>query len=119
MKPAEYAACDALGLAELVARGEVAPKELAAAAVASIEKADPVIRAVVELYPDRIEGLEGYPDYVRCVETGTGERLYFLWSDMEEILATGGHASADWVSGHRLPDEWFGTDGYPVEGAFG
>jgi amidase len=58
MKIAEYAAYDALGLAELVSRKEVSARELTETAVAAIEAANPVINAVVELYPDRIESLE-------------------------------------------------------------
>lgn len=58
MNLAEYAAYDALGLAELVAKKEVTPKELALTAAAAIAKANPLINAVVETYPDRIESLD-------------------------------------------------------------
>jgi len=58
MKLAEYSAYDALGLAELVAKKEVSPKELAQTAVAAREKIDGTLNAVVELYPDRIETLD-------------------------------------------------------------
>lgn len=58
MKLAEYAAFDALGLADLVARKQVTPKELAKTAAQAIEKANPTIRAVVETYADRIDGLD-------------------------------------------------------------
>ncbi|MBI1361217.1 MAG: amidase [Alphaproteobacteria bacterium] len=53
----EYSGFDGLGLAELVARREVSPRELAQAAAAAIEKVNPAIGAVVETYADRIEGL--------------------------------------------------------------
>src|SRR4030095_16643908 len=58
MNLAEYASYDALGLAELVANKQVSAKELAHTAVAAKEKIDPTIRSVVELYPDRIDGLD-------------------------------------------------------------
>ncbi len=58
MKLAEYARHDALGLAELVARREVTPRELAATAARAIEVANPSVNAVVETYPDRIDGLD-------------------------------------------------------------
>lgn len=58
MKLAEYAAHDAHGLAQLVARGEVTPKELALTAMAAIEKIDPILKSVVETYPDRIDDLD-------------------------------------------------------------
>jgi amidase len=55
---AEYAAYDALGLAELVATRQVSPRELAAAAAAAIDAVNPRLHAVVETYGDRIEGLD-------------------------------------------------------------
>lgn len=55
---AEYAAHDALGLAALVAGRQVSAKELALAAAAAIDAVNPAINAVVETYPDRIEGLD-------------------------------------------------------------
>lgn len=55
MKIAEYAGHDATGLAELVARKQVTPKELAQSAAAAIAAANPKVNAVVELYQDRIE----------------------------------------------------------------
>src|SRR5690349_4198670 len=58
MKLAEYASYDALGLAELVANKQVSPKELAQTALAAKEQIDPAVRAVVELYLDRIDGLD-------------------------------------------------------------
>jgi amidase len=58
MRLAEYAAYDGLGLAELVARKEVTAKELALTAVEAIERANPELRAVVEVYPDQTDGLD-------------------------------------------------------------
>ncbi len=54
----EYAAHDGLGLAELVGKREVSPVELARAAKQAIDAVDPVVKAVVETYPDRIEELD-------------------------------------------------------------
>jgi amidase len=58
MNLGEYARFDALGLAELVASGEVSPKELAQTAAAAIAAVNPAVNAVVETYPDRIDGLD-------------------------------------------------------------
>jgi amidase len=58
MNLAEYAKYDALGLAELVAKKQVSPKELTETAVKAIEAANPAVKAVVELYPDRIDGFD-------------------------------------------------------------
>ena len=58
MNLSEYSKYDGLGLAELVAKRQVSPRELAATALKAIEVANPVINAVVETYPDRIDGLD-------------------------------------------------------------
>ena len=57
MNLSEYVRYDALGLAELVAARQVSPQELAECAAAAIEAINPAVNAVVETYPDRIEGL--------------------------------------------------------------
>lgn len=58
MNISEYAPYDGLGLAELVAKREVSPKELAQTAAQSIAAANPTLNAVVETYPDRIDKLD-------------------------------------------------------------
>lgn len=58
MRLAEYAAHDALGLAALVASEQVSPRELARTALRAIEALDGELKAVVETYPDRIDGLD-------------------------------------------------------------
>jgi amidase len=58
MQLSEYARHDALGLAALVADGQVTPRELAATAARAIEAVNPLVNAVVETYPDRIESLD-------------------------------------------------------------
>jgi amidase len=58
MKLADYASYDALGLAELVAKKQVSPTELAATAASAIAAINPAINAVVETYLDRIERLD-------------------------------------------------------------
>ena len=58
MKLDEYAGYDALGLARLVQRREVSPRELAETALKAIEAVNPKIHAVVEIYADRIAALD-------------------------------------------------------------
>jgi len=58
MNLAEYAQYDGLGLAELVGKGQISPKELAETALKAIEAVNPSINAVVETYADRIAGLD-------------------------------------------------------------
>jgi amidase len=54
----EYAGYDALGLARLVERREVSPRELAETALEAIEAVNPKLHAVIEIYADRIAGLD-------------------------------------------------------------
>ena len=77
MKLSEYASYDALGLAGLVARGEVSPKELAQTAAAAIAAINPAINAVVETYPDRIEKLDD-----RTLGSGPFRGVPFLMKDV-------------------------------------
>jgi amidase len=58
MKVSEYASYDATGLADLVAKREVTPTELAHVAAEAIAALNPKVNAVVELYADRIEALD-------------------------------------------------------------
>ncbi|MFE0928349.1 amidase [Streptomyces mutabilis] len=51
MRIAEYADFDAVGLAELVAKGEVTPAEVEAAAREAVRAVNPQINAVVETWP--------------------------------------------------------------------
>lgn len=60
MKLSEYATYDATGLAELVARGDVSSKQLLECAAAACGKLNPALRAILELYADRVE--HGDPD---------------------------------------------------------
>jgi len=53
MQRSEYASHDALGLAELVRRGEVTPAELVDTAIALIEEIDPHLNAVIHRHFDR------------------------------------------------------------------
>jgi amidase len=55
MNLSEYAAYDALGLADLVRRKEVTPRELCHLALRAIEKLNPQLNAVIESFPDRAD----------------------------------------------------------------
>lgn len=58
MNISEYLGCDALGLAELVRKKDVRPKELALLAAQCVEKVNPTLNAVIEVYADRVDGLD-------------------------------------------------------------
>jgi amidase len=80
MDLAAYAGHDALGLAELVKTKQVSARELAETAARAIERANPAVNAVVETYPDRIEGLDE-----RALGRGPFRGVPFLIKDV------GGH----------------------------
>jgi amidase len=77
MKLSEYAAHDAVGLAELAAKRQVSARELAETAAAAVAKTNPRINAVVELYADRIEGLDE-----RSLGSGPFRGVPFLIKDV-------------------------------------
>jgi amidase len=76
MTLSEYTSYDALGLADLVARRQVSPGELARLAASAIEAINPAVNAVVETYPDRIEALDE-----RTLGTGPFRGVPFLIKD--------------------------------------
>ena len=77
MNLAEYAAQDATGLARLVQRREVSPRELAATALKAIETVNPELGAVIEVYADRIADLDA-----RSLPRGPFRGVPFLIKDV-------------------------------------
>ena len=77
MNLTEYARHDALGLAQLVANGEVTPTELARLAAQAIARANPQVNAVVETYADRLESLDE-----RTLGSGPFRGVPFLMKDV-------------------------------------
>ncbi|NHQ79992.1 amidase [Chromobacterium vaccinii] len=57
MKLSEYAQYDAVGLGNLVARGEVSPQELADAALRACAAVNPQINAVIETWQPELSGI--------------------------------------------------------------
>ena len=96
MELKDYAQYDAIGLAELVASGEVSPAELAECAIAASELINPTLGAVVEAYTDRAEVVRddlpagpfrGVPTMVKDLFHGEAGRR----------CGNGSRLSADWV----------------------
>jgi amidase len=73
----EYASYDAVGLAELVRKGDVSAKELALAAMRAIEAINLALNAVVDVYDDRIGDLDE-----RTLGNGPLRGVPFLIKDM-------------------------------------
>ena len=57
MQLADYASYDALGLAELISRREVTPRELGRCVLSAIEAVNPRLNAVIDIYHDVVAGL--------------------------------------------------------------
>ncbi|MGE3877306.1 MAG: amidase family protein, partial [Parvibaculaceae bacterium] len=57
MRLDEYAAHDGIGLAHLLAVGEVTPFELGCCVTEAVAKVNPAINAAIELYADALEAL--------------------------------------------------------------
>lgn len=55
MELSEYAKYDGLGLAELVRKGEVSPKELMETALKAIERLNPTLNSVISTIADEAE----------------------------------------------------------------
>jgi amidase len=77
MNLAEYSTCDGVAIAELVRKGEVTPKELANLFAQAVEKVNPRINAVLEVYSDRIEELDD-----RAISAGPFAGVPFLMKDI-------------------------------------
>jgi amidase len=92
----EYATYDGLGLAELVASGQVTPRELAACAIEATESVNSALGAVVEAYTERADSIGddlptgpfgGVPTMVKDLFHGeAGQRC-----------GNGSRLSSDWV----------------------
>lgn len=52
----EYSGLDAVGIAELIAKGDVTAKEMAELACRGIEAVNPALNAVIEVFQDRLDG---------------------------------------------------------------
>jgi amidase len=95
MDLSEYVDHDAVGLAELTARGEVRPEELAAAAAAAVEAVNPEINAVVETWPAEhaaADGpLRGVPFLVKDIGVAVAGRR----SELGSRLAAGHVSRSD------------------------
>lgn len=95
MNLSDYTACDAVGLAERVAQGDVTPEEVKTAARQAIEKVNGEIGAVIELWPDEPSqpagALHGVPMLVKDLGVAVSGRR----SELGSRLAAGYVAAQD------------------------
>ncbi|QHF95472.1 amidase [Streptomyces sp. NHF165] len=113
MKIAEYVRFDAVGLAELVAAGEVTPAELETAAREAAQAVNPRINAVVETWPAEdapVPGstpLAGVPFLIKDIGVSmAGQRM-----ELGSRLAAGHIAAADSALMRRFRDAGLVTFG--------
>src|SRR5512136_2640888 len=74
----EYSRYDGVALAGLVRKREVSPKELANLFVEAVEKVNPRINAIIEVWSDRIKGLDNNMN----VPDGSFAGVPFLMKDL-------------------------------------
>jgi amidase len=86
-----YASCDGLGLAELVAKGEVTASELVEEAVARIEKHNPTLNAVIyKMYDEAREAANRPPPSSPGPFQGVPFLLKDILGDYEGVPTTSG-----------------------------
>ena len=59
MNLTEYAQCDGLDLAEMIRSGDITPAEVAELFISAVEKINPQINSVIEVYDDALEIAKG------------------------------------------------------------
>jgi amidase len=124
MRLDEYASHDAVGLSNLVRRGEVTPAELQQCALAAHEQAHPHINAVVEVYEQDassipVDGpLAGVPTMVKDLfhgqagrNCGNGSRLSTDWVVPQKTQIYARAAAAGMMSIGRTTTSEFGIMG--------
>ena len=77
MNLAEYCTHDATSLAGLVRAGEVSAAELAQLAATAVAKLDPELNAVIEIFADRVDGLDE-----ACIPEGPFSGVPFFLKDL-------------------------------------
>jgi amidase len=73
----EYSSCDGVALAELVRKRELLPSELVSLFLKAVEKVNPSINAVIEVYSDRIKNIDDH-----AISTGPFSGVPFLMKDI-------------------------------------
>ncbi len=108
MRLAEFANYDAVGLAELIARGEITPAEAARLAAEGVAATNGRLNAVIEIYDDRLDGpregevakgpLWGVPVLAKDLSYGEAGRL----QEMGSMFAKGNRPERDSTTVTRL-----------------
>jgi len=98
----EWAAHDAVGLAQLVRQGQVTPAELAAQAAAGIAKVNPALSAVIEVFEDVVadplkDGMNAQGPFagVPWLMKDLGPTVKGRLQEMGSLLMRGNRAQAD------------------------
>jgi amidase len=92
----EYSRYDATGLAELVAQKQVRPGELAACAIAGVEKVNGTLGAVVEAYASRADAIDDAPPAGPFAGVPTMVKDLFH-GEAGSVCENGSRLAAGWV----------------------
>ncbi|MDW8846471.1 amidase [Erwinia sp. MMLR14_017] len=95
MKISEYTACDAVGLAKLIAKGEVSCDEVKSAALSAIGTVNPQLNAVVECWPDAPDSAQGEFRGVPMLVKDLGITVKGRKNELGSRLAAGNLSSHD------------------------
>jgi len=102
MKLSEYLACDATGLAELIAKGEIAPDEVKQTALQAINAVNPEVGAVIECWPEERAGDQGAFRGVPMLVKDLGVTVQGRKNELGSCLAEGLIASHDATLTQRM-----------------
>ena len=102
MKLSEYLACDATGLAELIAKGEVSPEEVKQVALRAIDVVNPEINEVFECWPEAQAGDQGAFRGVPMLIKDLGVTVQGCKNELGSRLAKGLVASHDTTLAQRM-----------------
>lgn len=123
MRLDEYVSYDGIGLAKLLADGEVSPKDLGQCVVNAVAAVNPTINAVIELYPDALDGLNqkttdtafrGIPTLTKDFPVEAGRP-----AELGSRLAEGNRATHDAVYWVRLRNAGLINVGRTTSSEFG
>ncbi|MDV4166374.1 amidase [Rhizobium leguminosarum] len=123
MRLDEYAAHDGTGLAHLLAKGEVTPKELGRCVERAVAAVNPALNAVIELYPDALETLSEVASATPFGGIATLTKDFPIEAgrpaDFGSRLARGFHAGHDAVYWRRLRAGGLNNVGRTTSSEFG
>lgn len=123
MRLDEYVTYDGIGLAQLLAKGDVTPRELGVCVQKAVSSVNPTLNAVVELYDDAIDSLSETPRAGPFYGISTLTKDFPIEAgrpaEFGSQLAKGNRATHDAVYWQRLRDGGIVNVGRTASSEFG